>query len=957
MSWPCSNCGMIFPKKKSLVAHRAFNCVPDIAVGQAKREVQDNSIKYTKSTKERNAELMSTLVTKEQMTNLLQYVPSLKTLSKRNYDNSEDLFGCETSSFHNTDGNMDNNSEMDNPAKHFKSMKCGIPHVFKAQIHLLNILSGHPASLKLHDDICKWLNFHGSISEINFKEAMWMSRKQILSKLDDLLSVYGMEPVDKEVRLVSSATFVTVPTFDFKSMVLSLVHDKELMSTDNLIPNFDIFSGKETTVGPEMCGDIHTGDMYKQALERYCTEVGDFPLPIIIFYDKTHTDLHGSLATSPLMFTLGFFNQKARNLVDFWRVLGFVPNLSYGKGKHQKAPSREKLQDQHNCLKSILGSLSIIGKNGGFRTTILGREVTVKPWVHFVIGDASGNNELCGHYNVHGNCSRPYRDCKCSFDNMDLASPQCEYVTENEIRHAFIGNETGSMKELSRHHVDNAFDTNFVPLSDVVHGINGCTPPEGLHTFGSGIFTRVFETLHDIIGLDDSNSTTKDEIDTLHQNVVLKSRRQSERDFPRPSNRNGVMDGTKMGGSERRGNLFMFIVALKTIHGKKLFDAHCKKHGLSKRKLISTVSLLLACEKWCHSNHLRSEVDAADDAFVGLKKMLLNNFPRRKILGEGRGNAWKLPKFHAVSKFTRYMKHFGSATNFNGGPGETNHKKIVKKPAQNTQRVGSSFTRQVAIRNYETIKIELAYSTIRDEVGDFDVEDDDMNEEIETQGRYTVVFDAPLNQRQPADRIFHLKWDDGRKNKLNHHGNEEMMAKISKHMSDSGFRGQFEIRGYTCTKINIDGEGFLFRCSPTYRGTEWYDFCMVNYGDMGQSPALILGFFQYKTSGIPTPHLIECQHSLQDICLQNMADYSIYAVVRSAEKYISFDDISKNFTIDFNLGIGDEYLYIVNVESISGPLLAIPNFGGLKNQFITACPYRQWSDYFSRYIEECTHND
>eukprot|EP00957_Ditylum_brightwellii_P154840 11785081-Ditylum_brightwellii.AAC.1 len=78
-----------------------------------------------------------------------------------------------------------------------------------------------------------------------------------------------------------------------------------------------------------------------------------------------------------------------------------------------------------------------------------------------------------------------------------------------------------------------------------------------------------------------------------------------------------------------------------------------------------------------------------------------------------------------------------------------------------------------------------------------------------------------------------------------------------------------------------------------------------------------------------------------------MADYSMYAVVRSAEKYLSFDDISKNFTIDFNLGVGDEYLYIVNVESISGPLLAIPNFGGLKNQFITACPYRQWSDYFS----------
>ena len=100
------------------------------------------------------------------------------------------------------------------------------------------------------------------------------------------------------------------------------------------------------------------------------------------------------------------WEREARNVVDFWRVLGFVPNLSYGKGKHHKAPSREKLQDQHNCLKVILWSISIIANNGGFKTTILGREVTVKPWIHFVIGDASGNNELCGQYNVHGNCAR-----------------------------------------------------------------------------------------------------------------------------------------------------------------------------------------------------------------------------------------------------------------------------------------------------------------------------------------------------------------------------------------------------------------------------------------------------------------------------------------------------------------------------------------------------------------------
>ena len=125
---------------------------------------------------------------------------------------------------------------------------------------------------------------------------------------------------------------------------------------------------------------------------------------------------------------------------------------------------------------------------------------------------------------------------------------------------------------------------------------------------------------------------------------------------------------------------------------------------------------------------------------------------------------------------------------------------------------------------------------------------------------------------------------------------------------------------------------------------------------MGQSPALLIGFFQYKTSGIPTPHLVDLQYSVEEIQLQNMADYSMYAVVRSAEKYLSYDDISQNVTHDFKLGVGGEYLYIVKVESILGPLLAIHNFGGPKNEFITACLYRQWSDYFSNHIEECKEN-
>ena len=45
----------------------------------------------------------------------------------------------------------------------------------------------------------------------------------------------------------------------------------------------------------------------------------------------------------------------------------------------------------------------------------------------------------------------------------------------------------------------------------------------------------------------------------------------------------------------------------------------------------------------------------------------------------------------------------------------------------------------------------MAYSIIRDEVGDFDVESNNEMENITTEGRYTVHLHAPMNNRMPSD--------------------------------------------------------------------------------------------------------------------------------------------------------------------------------------------------------------
>jgi hypothetical protein len=53
------------------------------------------------------------------------------------------------------------------------------------------------------------------------------------------------------------------------------------------------------------------------------------PMALVIFADKSPLDLHGSLSTLSIIFTLSCFNQESRNKDKFWQPLVFLPNLSY----------------------------------------------------------------------------------------------------------------------------------------------------------------------------------------------------------------------------------------------------------------------------------------------------------------------------------------------------------------------------------------------------------------------------------------------------------------------------------------------------------------------------------------------------------------------------------------------------------------------------------------------------
>jgi len=166
-------------------------------------------------------------------------------------------------------------------------------------------------------------------------------------------------------------------------MILDLVTNPLTMNDSNIAAGYYVFTGNIDQSFPDnqFYGEVHTGDQWIKAKSRYCTNTNEMdnemPIALIVFGDKFHTDLHGTLSVTPLTFTLTCFNRAARNNNEFWRPLAYIPNLSYGKNKADKRETKDKIQDEHRCLSAALDSVKEIHRKGGFYATVMGRVVKI----------------------------------------------------------------------------------------------------------------------------------------------------------------------------------------------------------------------------------------------------------------------------------------------------------------------------------------------------------------------------------------------------------------------------------------------------------------------------------------------------------------------------------------------------------------------------------------------------
>jgi len=238
----------------------------------------------------------------------------------------------------------------------------------------------------------------------------------------------------------------------------------------------------------------------------------------------------------------------------------------------------------------------------------------------------------------------PYRDCKCGYEDLSLSNPICKYITPLDIKNAMTRRMNAksktaghaAMKAISKHPINNAFMSEGVPLSDNIHGIYRMLPPEKLHTTDEGITEHMISSLSDLIGDDSEGTKVRERIDSVHHIIQKEGKRNSERDFPRSSNRNGFLKNTLVDANERRGNMFLFLCICHTVTIDEVLCVRLRDRGVSMSKMMSTLKLYLGMEEWFHEENTKEEVKASRPLIAKTIDGVKESFPRS-------GNGWNLP--------------------------------------------------------------------------------------------------------------------------------------------------------------------------------------------------------------------------------------------------------------------------------------------------------------------------
>jgi hypothetical protein len=168
----------------------------------------------------------------------------------------------------------------------FSTQRSNARNRFQDMLH--DLIKKHKASLQMFDNICNLVNEYTSSPEFLVNTKL-QSHRTFLRSIEGSYCTRLLGPNNQNVRL-HDGTIVTVPVFDMKAMLTSLLTDQTLMVDTNFAEDYDVLTGGVDANNPsnDMYGEVHTGDAWIPARDRYCSNPQGTTMPVglIVFGDN-----------------------------------------------------------------------------------------------------------------------------------------------------------------------------------------------------------------------------------------------------------------------------------------------------------------------------------------------------------------------------------------------------------------------------------------------------------------------------------------------------------------------------------------------------------------------------------------------------------------------------------------------------------------------------------------------
>jgi Plavaka transposase len=351
----------------------------------------------------------------------------------------------------------------------------------------------------------------------------------------------------------------------------------------------------------------------------------DIMLPIILYMDKTGTDVNQRYSLEPVLFSLAALPREQRESRHSWRHLGFVPQ----KHNSLEDESSSSLQFYHDCLSYLIDGLREAQKNPPTVSIRLPDGIVVQRRallpLMVVMGDQLSQDTLCGRLKSNsGGAGRVHRSCMCSYLHIDDPYHECKRVNaatlhllttyatmsdedmdnkisshptfsrntkEGRTMKSFFQRQRTMFRGILRHPftthpIKSAFTD--IDFGSWTAGIHDATFDDFMHSVEAGMVAYITETVYDGLTKKEKEiieETTRPMLDNQRCSVIST--------YPRWRLQSGFTRQTLMTSGERVGSVLALSLSLQdpTIR-ETIRQGHCRQ--IQKYLDLSTDSI---CDK------------------------------------------------------------------------------------------------------------------------------------------------------------------------------------------------------------------------------------------------------------------------------------------------------------------------------------------------------------------------